>query len=67
MENFDKECDKWEKIIKSQCCTKEEQKIISDCFVRLRDRYQNLCDEFDELSKEFHEKLKFLDTGLKNE
>ena len=37
---FNRDCNKWEAILKSHCCTTEEQKVISDCFTRMRDRFE---------------------------
>jgi len=37
---FNRDCNKWEAILKSHCCTTEEQKVISDCFTRMRDRFK---------------------------
>jgi len=37
---FNRDCNKWEAILKGNCCTTEEQKVISDCFTRMKDRFE---------------------------
>jgi|GEM_PF-4166827 len=45
---FYQDCDKWEEMIKSHCYTKEEQEVVSDCFIRMKDRYQNIISLYEE-------------------
>lgn len=58
---FNRDCDKWEQIIRSHCCCREDQQIVSDCFTRMKDRFESVRSQMDDL------KENILDIGRNND
>jgi len=48
---FYEDCELWEKRLTGSCCTIQEQKVMSNAFFRLRDRFSCL----EKLEKEDYE------------